>query len=170
MKKLLLTTTLLTFLLSSYLHAQIPANAEDVAPLLIGETFPDLELEDTDGNKISLNAMAKAKPTIVIFYRGGWCPYCNRHLAEVGQSESEILQLGYQIAAISPDAADELAKTVDKNDINYKLLSDGDGALAKAVGIAFQAPERYGEPTFVVPPPVIKTRSNVILSPSFPSR
>lgn len=141
--------TKITFLLLFFFSvinlalAQLPEKAEDISPLLIGETFPNEQIATLDGKTIGFQELIKEKPTVVIFYRGGWCPYCNRHLAEIGQVEGQILELGYQILAVSPDDAEHLKATVDKNDINYQLISDSNGALAKAAGIAFQAPERY---------------------------
>lgn len=113
--------------------------------MLIGETFPDQTLTDLEGNQVSILTLAKEKPIIVIFYRGGWCPYCNTHLSELGKNEAAILDLGYQIIAISPDAAKKLQETADKDELKYRLLSDGTGDFAKAVGIAFKAPEKYGK-------------------------
>lgn len=125
--------------------AQLPAIAEDISPLLFGEIFPDMTLAGLDETVYSIEDLVKEKPAILIFYRGGWCPYCNHHLKEVGELESEILRLGYQIIGISPDNLEELNHTVDKNELKYTLLSDADGQLAKAIGIAFQAPDRYEE-------------------------
>jgi peroxiredoxin len=65
------------------------------------------------------------------------------HLAALNDAEKELLNLGYQIIAVSPDTPKNLKTTDDKEKINYTLLSDSDGALTKAMGIAFQAPENY---------------------------
>jgi peroxiredoxin len=134
----------------STLQAQLPERAEDISPLLIGETMPDQELFNTEGQKVSFHDLLKDKMTVLIFYRGGWCPYCNAHLAELGQRESEILELGYEIMAVSPDAIKEISKTGAKDEINYELLSDADGSFSKAVGIAFKAPDRYENRLFKV--------------------
>lgn len=127
------------------INAQLPAVAEDIAPLLTGEIFPDQALNGFNGTTVTIGDLVKKKPTILIFYRGGWCPYCNHHLKEIGEVESDILQLGYQIVGISPDHLDELNITTEKNELNYTLLSDADGKLSQAIGIAFQAPERYDQ-------------------------
>lgn len=146
MKSLLIVASLMLSMATAIdLSAQLPAQAEDISPLLIGETFPDVALTDMGGNDISILDLAKTKPAVVIFYRGGWCPYCNQHLAEIGGIESDVLELGYQVIAVSPDAAEELRETADKDEINYRLLSDASGALAKAAGIAFKAPDRYDQ-------------------------
>ncbi|MEJ2113219.1 MAG: redoxin domain-containing protein, partial [Flavobacteriaceae bacterium] len=55
---------------------EVPEKAEDISPLLIGEKIPNASLLDPDGNKVNLNKLIKVKPTVLVFYRGGWCPYC----------------------------------------------------------------------------------------------
>lgn len=145
MKNTILIALCFFLISNTSLMAQIPANAEDIAPLLVGETMPDVQVTTLDGQTASFLDLVKTKPAVVIFYRGGWCPYCNRHLAEVGQAEADILAAGYQVLAVSPDDVTHLQATADKNDLNYTLVSDSNGALTKAAGLAFQAPERYGE-------------------------
>ena len=46
--------------------------AKDICPILIGATLPKLTLTKIDGNSFDLNAAIAAKPTVLIFYRGGW--------------------------------------------------------------------------------------------------
>lgn len=121
----------------------LPKSATDIAPLLIGEKTPNVTLKSVDGNAVSLKTVLDKKRTILVFYRGGWCPYCNLHLAALGEAEKELLDLGYQIVAISPDAPKNLKVTEEKDKVNYLLLSDSNGDLAKAMGIAFQAPLLY---------------------------
>ena len=58
-------------------------SAQDIRPLLIGSSVPDLTLQAADGNRYDLNAAIGRKPTVVIFYRGGWCPYCNMQLGQL---------------------------------------------------------------------------------------
>lgn len=118
----------------------IPSKAEDISPLLIGETIQGGTLLTMDGVPIKFPDVIKKRKTILIFYRGGWCPYCNAHLSEVGKIERELDALGYQVIAISPDAPSQLRPTQDKNEFKYQLLSDQKGDLMKAMGIAFKAP------------------------------
>ncbi|MEZ5015744.1 MAG: peroxiredoxin-like family protein [Flavipsychrobacter sp.] len=143
MKQLfLLLITLLSF---SSANAQLAPAANKVCPLLIGAEIPAITLNDIKGNAVNIQELVKEQPAILVFYRGGWCPYCNRHLSALGELEEEILATGYRIIAISPDTHEELNKTADKNELKYTLLSDGDGSLTKAMGIAFQASERQLE-------------------------
>ncbi|MCE4563097.1 AhpC/TSA family protein [Maribellus sp. CM-23] len=133
----------LFLLIGNYAIAQIPALPEQVSPLLIGEQIPEAELKSAGNTTHQLSEILAEKPSILLFYRGGWCPYCNAHLSEIQEAEREIIELGYQIVAISPDAPENLKITEDDKSIRYQLYSDADGQLIKAMGIAFKAPEQY---------------------------
>ena len=135
-------------LISLSASAQVADRAEEISPLLIGETIPDLLVKAPDGIAHTMLSILSRKPTVILFYRGGWCPYCNAHLSEIRDAEDEIIQLGYQIIAISPDSPENLVATSEKNDLNYFLYSDADGTFSKAMGIAFKAPERNLEKLF----------------------
>ncbi len=123
----------------------IPYKAIDISPLLIGEKAPQAFLSDVSGKGDSLSHILSSRPTVLIFYRGGWCPYCNLHLAELQAIEKDILKLGYQIVAISPDSPENLAGSMDKHKLNYQLFSDADMKVSQAFGIAYRVPETLKE-------------------------
>jgi peroxiredoxin len=54
------------------------------------------------------------------------------------EAEAELLELGYQIIAISPDKGENLKTTKEKHEMNYQLLSDSKMKAAIAFGIAFK--------------------------------
>jgi len=139
MKLQLIIWILLFAGISCSTQSQLPENAEDVQPLKVGETIPEISIRTMEGESVSLSTFLSKKPTVLVFYRGGWCPYCNQHLAELADIEEQILDAGYQILAVSPDSPENLNKTLDKNEIKYTLLSDSKGELIKAMGIAYQA-------------------------------
>lgn len=142
MKKII---CLALFAIGLSVHAQndLPKVATEIAPLLIGEKIPNFILKSVENTAVNLTELISKKRTVLVFYRGGWCPYCNAHLAALGEAEKQLLDLGYQIIAISPDAPKSLRVTDDQQKLNYVLLSDSTGELSRAVGIAFQAPENY---------------------------
>lgn len=137
--------SLALFAIVSLVNAQneLPKTATDISPLLIGEKIPDVILKSVDNQDVNLASLFSNKKTVLVFYRGGWCPYCNLHLSALGEAEAALIALGYQIIAISPDSPTSLKATVEKDKVNYFLLSDSNGKLAKTMGIAFEAPENY---------------------------
>lgn len=128
---------------SLWAQSELPAKPEDISPLLIGEMVPDLQLTQMDGSSTDFRALLNGKKTILIFYRGGWCPYCNSHLSELQKIEPKLKELGYQIIAVSPDVPAKLNESDQKHSLSYQLYSDVKGELMGKMGIAFQAPERY---------------------------
>ena len=130
--------------LGSFLaSAQIAEKAEDISPLLIGETIPDIEMKAPDAGNHKFSGIVGEKPTVLLVYRGGWCPFCNAHLSEIQGVQSEVIKLGYQIVAVSPDSPENLQITDEKDKLEYSLYSDGDGKFIQSLGIAFKAPEKY---------------------------
>jgi peroxiredoxin len=121
----------------------IPDSAQKVQPLGEGDKAPNAALRRPDGQEVNLADLYAAKPTVLIFYRGGWCPYCSTHLGQIATVEAKLLSMGYQVLAVSPDRPEELRKTMDKQNLTYQLLSDSDMALSQSFGIAF----RVDDPT-----------------------
>lgn len=139
-----ITYIIIALFISVTNFAQIAETAEEVCPLLIGEKVPDIEIISAENKPANLNQIVEKQPTVLLFYRGGWCPFCNAHLAEVGEITAEIKALGYQIIAISPDSPEQLLASLADQDLGYELYSDADGRLSQAMGLAFKSPEKYG--------------------------
>ena len=143
----------------------IPLVAEDISPILIGETLPNANFQNPEGNYVQLKALLEEKPTVLVFYRGGWCPYCNVQLSGLVEIEEDVLELGYQIVAISPDDYKNLQSTIENNSTKYKLLSDPNGKFIKEIGIAFKTSSslkeyitgkgQKGETSSVMPAPTV---------------
>lgn len=121
----------------------VPLLPEDISPLLIGENIPKVNLLDAAGQNFDLNAAVSSKPTILIFYRGGWCPFCSKQLAGIQEIEQDLTKMGYQIVAVSTDSPENLKNTETKQKLTYTLLSDADLSISKQFGIAFKSPKNY---------------------------
>lgn len=116
----------------------LPSSASDIRPLMIGSDIPEVMLQDVNGESVMLQELHRDKPVMIIFYRGGWCPFCNRHLAELSTMEEAVHELGMEIIAISPDSPEQLNEGLDGHEPSYTLLSDEDRTAARHFGIAFQ--------------------------------
>jgi peroxiredoxin len=134
---------LLSFSVLSTAAAQSYADdAADVKPILTGTHIPNAMVQTVEGENISIKKLVRKKPTVLIFYRGSWCPYCNRHLAELQQAEQQLVEMGYQILAVSPDQPQYLKRSINKHELNYTLLSDSPMELTKAFGLAFKVDDK----------------------------
>lgn len=156
------------------IFSQIPEKPEDVRPILIGSVLPDAQLKDENGTIVSLKNILNEKQTVLVFYRGSWCPFCNQHLSALASSQEEIIKLGYQIVAISPDDYQNLKPMMKEDKLNYKLYSDPSGQLIQQIGLAFKASEKtisfistktIGPTTEILPVPslmIVNIKSEII--------
>lgn len=109
------------------------------APVQIGEEAPDFTLEDTNGKEVKLSSARGKMPTVIVFYRGSWCPFCARQLGEL----RSLLQPNdkVRVLAISVDdhqTTKEFAAKIasdGKGTINYALLSDPGHKVIDAYGL-----------------------------------
>ena len=120
------------------LYAEIPDSPDKVKPLEIGRAIPKVTVKTTGGKPVQLKQLIQGTPSVIIFYRGGWCPYCTRHLAALGEIEPELKSRGYQILALSADNAEHAIITETEMEPGYQLFADSEMAAAKAFGIAFK--------------------------------
>jgi peroxiredoxin len=116
----------------------VPLSAQDVHPLGVGDSVPDGTLTTLDGGKIHLKALVSQKPTVLIFYRGGWCPYCNLQMGQLVKIEPDLEKMGYQVLAITPDQPKKLKESLDKHRINYTLLSDSPMEVTRKFKLAYR--------------------------------
>lgn len=139
MKKILLIGFVALFtIISGCNGGNVASSADEVAPLQVGDEIPDVTLKDPFGNDAELQNLVSEKPTLLIFYRGGWCPYCNGHLSQLVEIEEQLYDMGIQILAISPDKPSYLKESTMEHELNYKLLSDSNMNATKQFGLAFK--------------------------------
>lgn len=118
---------------------EVPTHATDICPLLPGELIPEgMTAWTASGDEVDLTALLSG-PTILIVYRGGWCPYCNVHMSEIQSIEQELTELGYRIVALSPSQPSKAAEMQEKlTSSSIQVLSDGSMAACRALGLAFE--------------------------------
>src|SRR6266481_1658759 len=130
-----MTKRILPILLLGTMLAQAQTNS---TPLKAGDSIPNVTLRTEEDKEVSLRKLVSEKPTVLIFYRGGWCPFCNRHLQSLVGIERDLNRAGAQLLAFSMDQPAKLKATPDRGKLHYRLLSDSDAVAVKAFGIAFK--------------------------------
>lgn len=121
----------------------IAETAELVSPLLNGQQIPaTVQVTTIEGKKLSLGKVLNNKKTILFFYRGGWCPFCNTQMGQLKKIEDQLNKLGFQLIGISTDNVQDLKKSIDKHQLNYQLLADFNSAISRAFGLAYFASQK----------------------------
>ena len=151
----LLALMLLASLLSSMSmragHADSPiaVSAEQIQPIAPGQRAPRFFVETIEGTPFEFDPTALSRPTIIITFRGGWCPYCNMHLSELRHVIPQIHDSGIDVLFLSGDRPEVLYAGLEQetheyiDGLDYRILSDANANAAIALGIAFTVDPNY---------------------------
>ena len=130
-------------------------DSSTIQPLPVGNPLPARStVHDANGDEVDLNAEAERQPTILVYFRGGWCPFCNAHLRQLQQIKGELTDMGYQILAVSTDTVDAVRAHGASTNFGYSLLSDADLNLATSLGLKFKVAQEYIDHVKALPPGV----------------
>src|SRR5271170_2149760 len=104
-----------------------------------GERIDDFTLPDATGSPVTLGEIVADGPAVIVFYRGGWCPYCNLALrAYQAELLPELDRYSARLVAISPQSPDKSLRTREKGELAFTVLSDAGAQTARSLGIAFE--------------------------------
>lgn len=113
--------------------------------LTLGATFPEFNLPNEKGELKTLKNVKGEKATVISFYRGGWCPYCNIELQALQKALPEFKNLGANLIAVTPETPDNSLTTSEKNKIDFSVISDINNQLGKEMDLVFQLPKEIQE-------------------------
>jgi len=103
-----------------------------------GDTIEDFTLPDATGAHVTLGELLADGPAVIVFYRGGWCPYCNLALRTYQRELlPELERYGARLVAISPQRPDQSLSTKEKAELTFTVLSDPGSQVASRLGIVF---------------------------------
>ena len=121
---------------ASFLFAQ-----EAPEGLFIASKAPDFKATDQNGKEIRLKDLLKKGKVVLVFYRGEWCPYCNKELSRLQDSLQFIIDKGATLLAVSPEKQENISKTVEKTKASYSVLYDKDLKIMKAYDVEYEVQE-----------------------------
>lgn len=113
--------------------------------LNVGAKMPSFKLNNAKGETVNSDDLLKQGNTVLIFYRGAWCPYCNTYLRSLQKSLPEIKANGGNLVAISVENPDNSMKVSDKNKLEFTVLSDPNLDVARQFGIVFELDAKTDE-------------------------
>lgn len=99
----------------------------------IGKAAPAFSLADQDGNTVALSDM-KGKTVVLYFYPKAMTPGCTVQACGLRDSQAALKKLNVVVLGVSPDPVKKLQKFIEKDELNFSLLSDEDHAVAESYG------------------------------------
>jgi len=100
-----------------------------------GDLAPDFKLKDQNGDERTLSTMLLNGPVVLFFYPAAMTKGCTKESCHFRDLASEFAALGSQRLGISMDSVAKQAEFTTKNDLDYPLLADVNGDVAKLYGV-----------------------------------
>lgn len=107
-----------------------------------GDKAPSFTAMDHEGKIFNSEDLLKEKNIVLIFYRGEWCPVCNRYLSNLQDSIKFIYEKNALVIVVSPDKPEKIERTRNKTKADFILLHDQDYIIMKDYDVAFKPEEK----------------------------
>ena len=122
------------------LHAaeDLRANADVRKSPEVGEPAPEFALPDQHGRVVRLADRLAHGPVVVLFVRGGWCPFCTLTLRAYQDALGEMEAAGADLLAITPQPATSCSSIAERDLLAFPVLSDLGNQVAERYGVAYE--------------------------------
>lgn len=129
---------LLLLITTNIMAQQEYKTVKEAKGLPIGETVKDFSAVGLNNSTFILSEALKKGPVVIIFYRGQWCPVCNKHLSNLQDSLQMIYDKGAAVIAISPEKIEHLKETAEKTQASFILLYDEEYKISDLFDVTFK--------------------------------
>jgi peroxiredoxin len=110
-----------------------------------GQKAPDFTLVNAAGQKVTLSQQLKKGPVVLVWYRGGWCPYCNKTLSTLQEYLPEFTKRGATLIAITPEVPDSSLSTKERKHLEFEILSDVGNKVGQQYHVVFTLATEVGK-------------------------
>jgi peroxiredoxin len=105
--------------------------------LKVNDVAPNFKAKDQSGKKVSLSKELKKGSVVMVFYRGQWCPYCNKQLKGLEDSLSLLTAKGASVIGITPEKPENISKTIEKTKVSFPIVHDKGLKIMKSYDVSF---------------------------------
>ncbi len=138
MKRTLISRTIILIALLAACTASRAQNG-----LMKGVAAPLFTRTDHSGKDISLRKVLDThKAVVLLFYRGQWCPYCNKYLMHIQDSIQMLTNAGAYVVAVTPENKENIAKTIDKTHASFSIIEDAGNRIMKDYDVLYTAEDK----------------------------
>lgn len=152
MKKIHIVTFIFLFILSSTIFGQQPdyasfgidiSNGRIPHGLKEGDRAPDFTGYDQTGKQVTLKGFLEKGPVVMFFYRGNWCPACNKQLKAYQDSIDLVTGLGATVVAVTPESIEFVEQTVKMHGITYTVIYDCQEKIMEDYDLMFDVTKEF---------------------------
>jgi peroxiredoxin len=141
------------FLLISLTQIALAQHGKGLKPLALGSTAPSFSAINQDSILVKSSDLLSKGPIVLIFYRGAWCPYCQRHIHEIQEGFQQILDKKASVVVVTPEKSEYIEKMISKTGATFSLLHDTNYEIMSKYNVKYtiQKKDKMAFKTFLVP-------------------
>ena len=102
--------------------------------LKTGDLVKDFEALDQNGQSVRLSQLVEHGPMVLFFYPKAMTPGCTVQACGIRDSKNALAKIDTVVLGVSPDPVAKLGRFIEKQDLNFTLLSDEDHAITEKYG------------------------------------
>jgi peroxiredoxin Q/BCP len=121
-----------------------------MADVAIGELVPDFAALTQTGETVKLSDYLANGAVVLFFYPKAMTPGCTKESCHFRDLQAEFDAVGATRLGISADRPDQQARFAERYGLDFPLLSDADGSIARAFGASRRGPLLNRRITFVI--------------------
>lgn len=126
-------------------EAEVPGTLPEGVGLPPGTQAPDVGLQSIHDRPVALSGLWQQQPILLVFYRGGWCPYCNGQIRELTNAYPQFEAAGVLPVLVSVDKPDATLALSASYEIPFPVLSDSGMDALEAYNVVLQLDDETAE-------------------------
>ncbi len=103
-----------------------------------GKSLPDFAAADEQGNPVQSSQLI-GFPTVILFVRGNWCPFCTRQVEELTNHYKDIVDLGAKRLFVTPRPLEITRRVAEFFEVEFDFWLDDQLNAVKQLGLLMSA-------------------------------
>lgn len=99
-----------------------------------GSPLPDFRAMDEQGDPVQ-SVELHGSPTVILFVRGNWCPFCSRQVSNLTQYYRDIVDLGAKLILVTPKPLETTRRVADFFKVEFNFWLDDELAVTRQLGL-----------------------------------
>jgi len=120
------------------MEKEAKAAKESNRGIKVGDEAPKFKFMDAREMTYNLDNYLDNGPLVLVFYRGEWCGYCNKYLAQLEENYGTIKDMGAEVLAVTPELYEFTTKMQKKSKAKFPIISDNSNELMKLYDVDFE--------------------------------
>lgn len=111
-----------------------------------GLSLPDFRAVDEQGDPVR-SVELHGSPTVILFVRGNWCPFCSRQVSNLTQHYRDVVDVGAKLILITPKPLETTRRVADFFKVEFDFWLDDELAVTRQLGLLQEGgvPKDYGK-------------------------